>query len=504
MQSSEPVARRRSPAPPRDLADVLIFVVIALVAGWLLVAWAVIKRPILSLPVAAYIGLGLWVGSDNALALVEYLIVVLVVWRLVHKRSFQRLVGRRLRAGFRRLWVYERRWRRTMVHSGLGKRYRLRESVPTIRRVHSTPWGDRVLIRLVPGQCTEDIERVAPEMAHAFRARACRIREDRPGRLWLEFATGDPLTEVVPALAVPDVADLAAVAVGLQEDGEPWRLRVLGTHLLIAGATGSGKGSVLWSLLRGLAPEIRTGRVAVWAIDPKGGMELGPGRALFARFCGDEFAAMADLLDEAVAVMQDRARRLSGVTRLHEPTVREPLILVVVDEVATLSAYLPDRKLRDRIAHSLGLLLTQGRAVGVSVVAALQDPRKEVLTLRNLFPARVGLRLDEPLQIDMVLGDGAREQGARCDRIPASLPGVGYVRLDGDREPTRVRAGYVTDQDIATMAAQYGPRSTGAGRLRAVLEGRVDGGPVLTDEQRREVDEIRAAWDGPSGGDRRG
>lgn len=95
-----------------------------------------------------------------------------------------------------------------------------------------------------------------------------------------------------------------------------------------------------------------------------------------------------------------------------------------------------------------------------------------MLTLRNLFPARVGLRLDEPLQIDMVLGDGAREQGARCDRIPNSLPGVGYVRLDGDREPTRVRAGYVTDDDIAAMSVAYGPRSTGAGRLRAVLEGR--------------------------------
>jgi integrase len=47
------------------------------------------------------------------------------------------------------------------------------------------------------------------------------------------------------------------VAIGLQEDGEPWELRVLGTHLLIAGATGSGKGPVLWSLLRGLAPAIR-------------------------------------------------------------------------------------------------------------------------------------------------------------------------------------------------------------------------------------------------------
>ena len=91
------------------------------------------------------------------------------------------------------------------------------------------------------------------------------------------------------------------------------------------------------------------------------------------------------------------------------------------------------------------------------MIAALQDPRKEVLTLRNLFPARVALRLDEPGQSDMVLGDGARDRGARCDRIPDSLPGVGYVRLDGVREPTRVRAAYVTDADIAAMAEEYAP-----------------------------------------------
>jgi S-DNA-T family DNA segregation ATPase FtsK/SpoIIIE len=149
---------------------------------------------------------------------------------------------------------------------------------------------------------------------------------------------------------------------------------------------------------------------------------------------------MADLLDEAVEVLKDRAQRPAGVTRLHEPTRAEPLILVLVDEMATLTAYQPDRKLRARIEHSLGLLLTQGRAVGVSVVAALQDPRKEVLGFRNLFPTRVALQLDEPLQVDMVLGDGAREQGALCDKIPDATRGVAYMRLDGVRGPIRVRA----------------------------------------------------------------
>jgi S-DNA-T family DNA segregation ATPase FtsK/SpoIIIE len=56
----------------------------------------------------------------------------------------------------------------------------------------------------------------------------------------------------------------------------------------------------------------------------------------------------------------------------------------------------------------------------------------------------------------MVLGDGAREMGARCDRILESLPGVGFVMVDGEREPRRVRAAYVTDADIEAMCAEYG------------------------------------------------
>jgi S-DNA-T family DNA segregation ATPase FtsK/SpoIIIE len=273
------------------------------------------------------------------------------------------------------------------------------------------------------------------------------------------------------------------VPVGLREDGEPWRVKVLGTHMLVAGMTGAGKGSVLWSLLRSLGPEIRDGRVAVWAIDPKGGMELGPGRALYARFAVPSlddldapYERIVVLLEDAVKVMQRRAQGLVGVTRKHTPTVEEPLILVLIDEIANLTAYLTDRKAKDRINRALGLLLTQGRAVGVCVVGALQDPRREVMVLRNLFPDKVGLRLDGPAEVEMVLGDSAREQGAFCDRIPAGLPGVGYVRVDGVREPTRVRAGYVTDPDIAKMVVDYAAPRPGLDgeQLFQTAEGDVD------------------------------
>jgi len=93
--------------------------------------------------------------------------------------------------------------------------------------------------------------------------------------------------------------------------------------------------------------------------------------------------------------------------------------------------------------------------VGYCVVAALQDPRKEVMSIRNLFPDRIAMRLDEPEQVDMVLGDGARDRGAAAELIssdPVTGAGVAFVRLESDPDPVRVRAAWVADHDIRAMA----------------------------------------------------
>jgi DNA segregation ATPase FtsK/SpoIIIE-like protein len=185
-------------------------------------------------------------------------------------------------------------------------------------------------------------------------------------------------------------------------------------------------------------------------------MELGIGRPLFARFASKDFTQMATMLEQAASLAQSRADRLAGVTRQHTPAVAEPVVVLVIDELANLTSYLTDRQLRDRIKAALSIVLSQGRAVGVHVVAAIQDPRKDVLPFRNLFPTRIGLRLSEPGEVDMVLGDGIRDRGALCDRIPQAMPGVGFVVLDGDPPPVRVRFSYLTDDEIRGLAREYG------------------------------------------------
>src|ERR687889_422489 len=92
------------------LVRTIVIVVVVAVAGWLLLAWAVVKRPLLGIPVAVFAGLVAAVGMHDAQAVMIYVLVLLGLWRLGHRRSFERLIGRRVRSAWVRWWVYERRW----------------------------------------------------------------------------------------------------------------------------------------------------------------------------------------------------------------------------------------------------------------------------------------------------------------------------------------------------------------------------------------------------------
>ncbi|GAA2456902.1 FtsK/SpoIIIE domain-containing protein [Actinomadura vinacea] len=425
-------------------------------------------------PVSAAAGLGWlgyrfgWVTPVLVLALVG---VVLGTWAVADRPSFVRYAVRPARARWRLVRVYRRDWQPVLVTAGLTKTHKGREYLPTLVRVRCGPTSDRVLVRMLKGQAPDAWEKVAANLAHGFGAQLVRVREgDRPGRIWLEFVRRDALAVPIPALPVPDPADvdLSGVVVGRQEDGAPWRLRLSGTHVLVAGATGAGKGSVIWSTVRALLPLMLAGLVEVWAVDPKR-MELSFGRSLFeryGRYSDDPKGGMVELLETAAEDMNARAEQFAGVTRSFTPTHEHPFRVVIVDELAFLTAYCPERDLRKRAEQAIGVLTSQGRSVGYCVIGAQQDARKEVNNLRNLFPTRIALRLDEDDQVDMVLGQGARDRGALADQIspiPEIGAGVGFVRLETVPDPVRVRAAFVSDDDIRAMVALGLPESgTGA------------------------------------------
>jgi S-DNA-T family DNA segregation ATPase FtsK/SpoIIIE len=421
-----------------------------------LVLWAT-RHPGTAGSLILIVVLWLWLGLLGAGAVVVCAGVSLAAWRWLHPVTFRRVVVSRWRG----VWVYRRCWQPAMHTCGLSVDLHGREYLPRVRRVVAGECVDEVQVDLLSGQSPEQFEAAVLQLAHTFAASRCRVVVEKPGRIRLEFTHRDPLTETVPALETASEPDFERLPIGRREDGSEWLLRLLGTHVLVAGATGAGKGSVVWSLIRALGPGIRERSVQVWAIDPKGGMELTPGAGLFTRFAYADTESMVLMLEDAVVLMRERAERLrcAGL-RSHTPSPHDPLIVVVVDEMAALTAYCGDRDLKKRAEAALQLLLSQGRAPGVLVVAAVQDPGKDVIGFRDLFPSRIALRLLEDVQVDMVLGRSARQRGAECDRIPTSMPGVGYVVLEGVREPVRVRAAYVSDADLAQMVEDYRPGVT--------------------------------------------
>ena len=423
--------------------------------------FAVVRQPWLWVPALAMSGLWVLLGPAGLSVALFAIATAAVCWARLHRASFNRLAALRLRAVWRRLWVYRRCWQPAMVTAGLDVRVADREYLPWLRSVSSTKSVDRVRVKMLPGQILDDYAEQSERLAMSLGAVECRVRTGRKhGEVELWFLVKDPLTEIVPVPDAQSSPDFGCLPVARGEDGQTYELRLLGSHLLVVGATGAGKGSVLWSLVHVLHRSLRDGTAELWVCDPKGGMEFASGAPLFRRYAyGDSAgtpasyeAGFAEFLEDAVAIMRKRQSVLRGVTRLHEPTPGDPLIVLIVDELASLTAYVTDREAKKRIGAALSLLLSQGRAVGVVVVAALQDPRKEVLPFRDLFPTRIALRLTEPEQVDMTLGDGARRRGARCDRIAEHLPGVGYVVVDGVAEPLRVRFPYISDEHIRSIA----------------------------------------------------
>lgn len=447
--------------------------VLAGVVGFVVrVVWWLLRHPrtTLALVVAVLVGkvareVGDWVGW-LALSLVAG---VMFAWRVAGADHFARHVTHRARAWWRSRWVFARRWQPAMLTCGLTFCHKGMEYLPALRQAVWTPHGDVLRVGMLPGQTVADYAAAADQLAQSFGMTECRVRSvpGRPQLVELWFVTADPLAEPVGVLQPGELPDLAAVPVALGEDGSAWGMPLLGSHVLVGGATGSGKGSVLWSMIAGLATAVRDRTVSLWVIDPKGGVELAAGAPMFDRFAYDDAPEpdsdsggkkrgdpsgwgthVCTLLEDAVAVMQRRLAAMRGHTRMHAPSRDEPMIVIVIDELLALTALVSDRGTKNAINAALMLLLSQGRAAAVCVVAATQDARKELVGLRDFFPTRIALRTTEKQQADLILGDRAHERGARTEQIPVSLPGVGYVQLDGQPEPLRVRFTHVTDDDI--------------------------------------------------------
>jgi S-DNA-T family DNA segregation ATPase FtsK/SpoIIIE len=251
--------------------------------------------------------------------------------------------------------------------------------------------------------------------------------------------------------AVLSLSVFDPMLIGIDEFGNPVRLRMIFRNILLGAEPGGGKSNLLNLLVAhaALDPVCR-----LVLLDGKQ-VELGQWEDCADVFVGPDLDHAIVTLRRLQLVMNNRYAYLRS--RFRRKIRRDDAfgpVLVAVDEIAYYSATAGDKKTQDLFSALLRDLVARGRAVGIMVAAATQRPSSDIIptSLRDLFAWRFAGRCTTDVSSDIVLGHGWAARGWTANQISPTNPGVGLLIGEGG-VPALVKAAYLSDADCAAIAA---------------------------------------------------
>jgi S-DNA-T family DNA segregation ATPase FtsK/SpoIIIE len=312
-------------------------------------------------------------------------------------------------------------------------------------------WGWTARVILKKGMTAAHAIGKIPEIESGLGLRPGSVRvlpdEKKAGRFNLRVVENDPHAEPAlwPGRWVTSVT--RAMEIGLSEDGREVRVLLLRRNVLIGGIMGAGKSGILNVIIANLAA---CRDVVLWGIDMKGGMELQPWAACFDRLAFTPEQAI-QLFRDAVERLNERARRMAAEgKRVWEPAPDDPALVIIVDEWAELPE--EAREYADSIAR-------RGRAVAENLIAATQRPTQEAMgkgtAVRSQMDIRICLRVREPRDADLILGQGMVNSGWHAHKL--AKPGEFLISDPGHAMPERNRAYLLTDARRDYHVSQCAP-----------------------------------------------
>jgi S-DNA-T family DNA segregation ATPase FtsK/SpoIIIE len=317
------------------------------------------------------------------------------------------------------------------------------------------------------------IEAVADDLAMALAARTIRIEAPIPGKsvVGIEIPNADfnivSLRRVMEDTRLLESTSKLTFALGRDVAGHA-RAADLGRmpHLLIAGATGSGKSVMVNALIVSLLMSATPDEVRLILMDLKR-VELaaynGLPHLLVPVITEPDRARAA--LKWTVAEMEQRYRQFAGasvrnLTAYNESRVdsldRLPYIVIMVDELADLMMR-EGRAVEDPIVR----LAQKARAVGIHLVLATQRPSVNVVTglIKANFPSRIAFAMASQIDSRTILDTpGAEDLIGRGDMLyqPSDLP-----------RPMRLQGVFVSDREIGRVTDHW--RAEGQPRYDMVI-----------------------------------
>jgi len=303
------------------------------------------------------------------------------------------------------------------------------------------------------GTKIQKISSLADEIALAMKSSSVRVVAPIPGRgtIGVEIPNLKKnlvfLREVLEEKTFLKASSKLTLAVGKDVSGSPViaNLKEM-PHLLIAGATGTGKTVSVNSLISSILFKAKPDEVKFILVDPKM-VELAP-------FAGiphlihpiiSESKKAFSALNWAVEEMERRYRLLAGegarnIDAYNSRGKKMPYIIIVVDELADLMVVA-----RDKIETSIQRLAQLSRAVGIHLILATQRPSVDVITgvIKANFPARISFKVSSKVDSRTVLDIGGADKLLGKGDLLFLKPGA--IKL------IRAQGSFIEDEDIETL-----------------------------------------------------
>ena len=327
-----------------------------------------------------------------------------------------------------------------------------RNAGPVVTQYEVQPAADIKLSR---------IEALSDDLSMALAARSLRIEAPIPGKsaVGIEIPNKDfnvvALRRILEELDFKASGSTLTFALGRDVAGKAQAVDLAKMpHLLIAGATGSGKSVMVNALITSLLCEATPDDVRMILMDLKR-VELaaynGLPHLLVPVITEPERAKAA--LKWAVNEMEARYRRLAGATARNirafnetrvDPEDRMPYIVIVIDELADLMMR-EGKNVEDPIVR----LAQKARATGIHMVLATQRPSVNVVTglIKANFPSRIAFAMASQIDSRTILdAPGAEDLIGRGDMLyqPSDLP-----------RPMRLQGVFVSDAEIARVVDHW-------------------------------------------------
>ena len=304
------------------------------------------------------------------------------------------------------------------------------------------------------------IEALSDDLAMALAARTIRIEAPIPGKSVVGIEVPNKDFNIVALRRILEEVDLRGAskltfALGRDVAGHARATDLAKMpHMLIAGATGSGKSVMVNALITSLLCNATPDEVRLILVDLKR-VELsaynGLPHLMVPVITEPERAKAA--LSWAVAEMETRYRRFAGATARNlagfndgrvDPADRLPYLVIIIDELA-------DLMMREgkNVEEPIVRLAQKARATGIHMVLATQRPSVNVVTglIKANFPSRIAFAMASQIDSRTILDmPGAEDLIGRGDMLfqPADLP-----------RPIRLQGVFVSDKEISNVCEHW-------------------------------------------------